>query len=240
VSPTVTGPSRHPTRVLLPRARPPCPARTPALPDNVHRGTRWYAVGTVIGLFRLLFDLVLAFVAPRAALVAENLILRQQLIVVRRQIKRPSLAPIRSLDHQFVGRPLPPLAGRRPPRETRDRHRLAPYRLALALPVPPGPSSRRCRAAGTHPADMAREPYLGSAKIIAAELAKLGYQSSHARSQVPPVDSVAKAGPLAGPHSSVTPCTRPGLATSLSAIQHCAAAYAFVPNVLARSCERRP
>jgi hypothetical protein len=45
----------------------------------------------VIGLLRLLFDLVLTFVAPRAALVAENLILRQQLIVVRRQIKRPRL-----------------------------------------------------------------------------------------------------------------------------------------------------
>jgi putative transposase len=43
----------------------------------------------VIALLRFLFDIVLAVVAPRAALVAENLILRQQLIVVRRQIKRP-------------------------------------------------------------------------------------------------------------------------------------------------------
>jgi len=43
----------------------------------------------VIALLRFLFDIVLAFVAPRAALVAENLILRQQLIVVRRQVKRP-------------------------------------------------------------------------------------------------------------------------------------------------------
>jgi hypothetical protein len=43
----------------------------------------------VIALLRFLFDIVLAVVAPRAALVAENLILRQQLIVVRRQVKRP-------------------------------------------------------------------------------------------------------------------------------------------------------
>jgi hypothetical protein len=33
----------------------------------------------VIALLRFLFDIVLAFVAPRATLVAENLILRQQL-----------------------------------------------------------------------------------------------------------------------------------------------------------------
>ena len=45
----------------------------------------------MIALLRFWFDIVLAFVAPRAALVAENLILRQQLIVIRRQIKRPRL-----------------------------------------------------------------------------------------------------------------------------------------------------
>jgi hypothetical protein len=50
----------------------------------------------VIALLRFLFDIVLAVVAPRPALDAENLILRQQLIVVRRQIKetrRPARAP---------------------------------------------------------------------------------------------------------------------------------------------------
>jgi hypothetical protein len=59
----------------------------------------------VIALLRLLCDLVLAFVAPRAALVAENLILRQQLIVIRRQIKRPRL---RRFDRWLIGA----LAGR--------------------------------------------------------------------------------------------------------------------------------
>jgi hypothetical protein len=37
---------------------------------------------------RLLLDIVLAFVAPRATLVAENLLLRQQLIVLHRRIPR--------------------------------------------------------------------------------------------------------------------------------------------------------
>jgi hypothetical protein len=59
----------------------------------------------VIALLRSLFDIVLAFVAPRAALVAENLILRQQLIIVRRQIKRPGL---RRFDRRLIGA----LAGR--------------------------------------------------------------------------------------------------------------------------------
>jgi hypothetical protein len=43
----------------------------------------------VLALLRFRFDIVLAFVAPRAALVAENMSLRQQLIVVRRRVKRP-------------------------------------------------------------------------------------------------------------------------------------------------------
>ena len=39
-------------------------------------------------ILRLLFDVVLALVAPRAVLVTENLLLRQQLIVARRRVKR--------------------------------------------------------------------------------------------------------------------------------------------------------
>ena len=42
-------------------------------------------------LLQVLRDLVLAFVAPRALLVAENLLLRQQVIVLSRQVKRPRL-----------------------------------------------------------------------------------------------------------------------------------------------------
>ena len=66
--------------------RPPPDHPAPDGPRRARKRPSWYAVGTVIGLLRLVFDLVLAFVAPRAALIAENLILRQQLIVVRRQI----------------------------------------------------------------------------------------------------------------------------------------------------------
>src|ERR1017187_3789957 len=79
--------------IAAPDPRP--PPRPTTLPRTVARRARnrpsWYAVATVIALLRFLFDLFLAFVAPRAALIAENLLLRQQLIVVRRQIKRPRL-----------------------------------------------------------------------------------------------------------------------------------------------------
>ena len=44
-------------------------------------------------LLQVLRDLVVAFVAPRAVLVAENLLLRQQVIVLSRQVKRPRLRP---------------------------------------------------------------------------------------------------------------------------------------------------
>ena len=42
-------------------------------------------------VLRFFFDLVLALVVPRVVLVAENVLLRQQLIVVRRRVKRPRL-----------------------------------------------------------------------------------------------------------------------------------------------------
>jgi hypothetical protein len=97
------------------------------VPETDHRGTRsepWSAS------FASCSTLVLAFVSPRAALVAENLILRQQLIVIRRQIKRPHL---RRFDRWLIGA----LAGRFHRllndglRETRDRH------LDAARPMAP-------------------------------------------------------------------------------------------------------
>jgi hypothetical protein len=47
----------------------------------------------VTTILQVLRDLVLAVLGSRASLVAENLILRQQVVVLRRQIKRPRLRP---------------------------------------------------------------------------------------------------------------------------------------------------
>jgi len=135
----------------------------------------------VIALLRFLFDIVLAVVAPRAALVAENLILRQQLIVVRRQVKRPRW---RHFDRWLLGA----LAGRF--RRLRDAvllvkpdtvirwHRTA-WRLLWRW--------RSRRPPGRPPVDadlralirrMWRDNPTWGQQIIAAELAKLGYQVS--------------------------------------------------------------
>jgi putative transposase len=53
-----------------------------------------------MALFCFLLDAVLAVVAPRAVLVAENLLLRQQVIVLRRRVKRPRL---RRFDRYLIG-----------------------------------------------------------------------------------------------------------------------------------------
>lgn len=176
-SPTVTRDSRRQVRYLSE------PATT--LPRTVAGRARnkpsWYALGTVVPFLRLLFDLVLAFVAPRAALVAENLLLRQQLIVLRRQIKRPRA---RRFDRWLIGT----LAGRfyrlmdvvllvKP--ETVIRWHRAAWRLIWR--------SRSDRPPGQPPVDadlrelirrMWRENPTWGQQIIAAELAKLGYQIS--------------------------------------------------------------
>jgi len=176
VSPTVTWPWRRQIRAL--------PART-TLPHTDARRARnrpsWYAGGTVIALLRFWFDLVLAFVAPRAALVVENLILRQQLIVIRRQIKRPRL---RRFDRWLIGA----LASRFhrlmdvvllvKPETVIGWHRAA-WRLLWRW--------RSHRPPGRPPVDadlrelirrMWRENPTWGQQIIAAELAKLGYQIS--------------------------------------------------------------
>src|ERR1017187_195015 len=161
------------------------PPRPVTLPRTVARRARnrpsWYAVGTVIALLRFLFDLVLAIVAPRAALIDENLILRQQLIVVRRQIKCPRL---RRFDRWIIGA----LAGRFhrlmdavllvKPETVIGWHRAA-WRLLWRW--------RSHRPPGRPPVDadlrelirrMWRENPTWGQRIIAAELANLGYQIS--------------------------------------------------------------
>ena len=51
----------------------------------------------MITLLEFLQDLMLAVLAPRAALVAENLLLRPQVVLLRRQVKRPRLRPSRDV-----------------------------------------------------------------------------------------------------------------------------------------------
>ena len=82
----------------------------------------------MITFLHLLRDLVLAFVAPRTTLVAENLLLRQQVVALSRGVKRPRL---RSFDRWLLAT----LAGR-----FRDL-------LAAVLSLDPRPSS-----GGTEPA----------------------------------------------------------------------------------------
>jgi len=77
---------------------------TEILPDAPPPVARTLEYGSVVRssvfVVHFLLDLVLAVVAPRAALVAENLLLRQQLIVARRRVKRPGL---RRFDRWLLG-----------------------------------------------------------------------------------------------------------------------------------------
>jgi putative transposase len=131
--------------------------------------------------FSFLIDLVLAVAAPRAALVAENLLLRQQLIVARRGVKRPRL---RRFERWLFGA----LASRSrrlldaillvKPATVIGWHRAA-WRLMWRW--------RSGRPPGRPPVDadlralirrMWRENPTWGQKIIAAELARLGYSVS--------------------------------------------------------------
>jgi len=150
--------------------------RAPAAPGAGRRGRSTEAV---IALLRFLVDIVLAFVVPRATLVAENLLLRQQLIVVRRQVKRPRWRRFdRCLLAALAGRFRCLLGGVllvKP--ETVIRWHRAAWRLRWRW--------RSRRPPGRPPIDpdlrkLIRQmwrcnPTWGQ-KIISAELAKLGYQ----------------------------------------------------------------
>src|SRR5450631_2345043 len=132
-------------------------------------------------LLQFLRHLVLAFVAPRTALIAENLFLRQQVVVLRRQAKRPRLRPFdRWLLATLVGRfrhLLTAVLVVRP--ETLIRWHRAGWRLLWRW------RSRRRR--GRPPIDMDlrklirrmwRDNATWDENMICGELAKLGYRVS--------------------------------------------------------------
>jgi len=169
--------------------------------------------------FSYLIDLVLAVAAPRAALVAENLLLRQQLIVARRGVKRPRL---RRFERWLFG----VLASRSrrlldavllvKPSTVIGWHRAA-WRLMWRW--------RSGRPPGRPPVDadlralirrIWRENPTWGQKIIAAELAKLG--TAFRRALLPSTAPLAwtASGASGGPHSSAITSTKLGPATSSS------------------------
>jgi hypothetical protein len=62
--------------------------------SRVTRAARWMKVATMRELLEAIVGATLAALRPRASLVAENLALRQQLAVPRRQTSRPQLRPV--------------------------------------------------------------------------------------------------------------------------------------------------
>ena len=139
------------------------------------------AGAAVTTLLQFLRDLVLAVLAPRAVLVAENLLLRQQVVVLRRQVKRPRLRPfdrwlLATLAGRFRGLFTAVLVVRP---ETLIRWHRAGWRLLWRW------RSRRRR--GRPPIDMdlrklIRRMWRDNApwgeNMICGELAKLGYRVS--------------------------------------------------------------
>lgn len=142
----------------------------------------WYADAAMIPLLRFLLDLILAFAGPRAVLVAENLLLRQQVIVLRRRAARPRL---RALDRWLIGalaggfrRLLDAIVVVKP--DTVIRWHRAGWRLFWRR-------RSRARSPGRPPVDadlrtlirrMWRDNITWGENRIAGELAKLGYRVS--------------------------------------------------------------
>ena len=101
----------------------------------------------------------------RAWLEAENLLLRQQLVVLRR--KSPTRVRLRNIDRLLLMAvsTVPVAPGRDHHRPTGDRTPLAPmgFPRILALEVPPRrrPSTDQFRYSSADPADKPREPAVG-------------------------------------------------------------------------------
>jgi hypothetical protein len=131
--------------------------------------TRGWAYGKKRPMVAFLTQLLLAIrsrFTRRARLEAENLLLRQQLVVLRRKSpKRVRLWNIDRLLLVWLYRLYPSLLDEHHRRPARDRNPLAPTRFPrlLAVEVPPRrrPSTDRFRVACADPADEPREPAVG-------------------------------------------------------------------------------
>src|SRR5258708_8717764 len=144
---------------------------------------------SVIDLLRNVVAAALRFFAPRAVVAAENLLLRHQLIVLRRSRPRPRLGRLdRCLIATLATRTrslLESLIVVRP--ATVLRWHRAGWRLWWLAFEPSGrPAADRHRVEGPHPADVARKPPVGREpdcrRVCEARVARL---AAHGR-QVPP------------------------------------------------------
>ena len=144
-------------------------ARAPVLAEKASRHWGLYSIRgsdspvtgaairvNVAAVFAIVFALLGALadaLRPRASLVMENLVLRQQLGVLKRARRRP---PLRAIDRRRLGRRLSRLVamGRRArDREAGDRGRVAPPRLRSLLGLEVEARRTTAARAGSHCAD---------------------------------------------------------------------------------------
>ena len=122
----------------------------------------------MLGLIRLIFGLVVDLFRSRAALEAEILVLRQQIIVLRRG--KPTRLPFMAADRLVLGLGLPAVSER----SRRARHRTAGDRsalasrglsilLALEVETPAGTSGRTSGDPPVDPRDEHCQSVVGSA-----------------------------------------------------------------------------
>jgi hypothetical protein len=142
----------------------------------------------MVAFLTQLLLVIRSWFARRARLEAENLILRQQLIVLcRRRPKRVRLLNIDRLLMVWLYRLYPSLLDASSS-FSRDSHPLAPTRIPrlLALEVPPHrrPSTDSFKGSGADPAGEPREPSVG--RCVQRRLARsVGGNPTKAKSQQP-------------------------------------------------------
>jgi hypothetical protein len=118
----------------------------------------------VTSVFHILRAIILALFAPRTTLLAENLLLRQQVILLRRAVARPRVRPFdRWLLATLAGgfRALLAVIVVVKPATVIAWHRAGWRLIWLAFSPTTRPAAYRCRSPGSHQANVARQPCVG-------------------------------------------------------------------------------